>query len=504
MEWISKITTFGLDTSLLAQVVKPSLVDKLLMYLVPVGIFLIIATVIAFLTRYKRCSSDRVLVIYGKVGSIGSDRRSARCIHGGAAFVWPIIQDYEFLDLIPITMDIDLRGALSLENIRIDVPSTFTVGISTEEGVVENAAERLLGLTTHEVRQIAEDIIFGQTRVVIATMKIQEIIANRDKFVDNIMSGVEVELKKIGLKLINVNVKDITDESGYIEALGKEAAAQAINAAKKAVAEKTRDGEIGKAEAEREQRIQVAKANAAAVDGENTARISIADSDANRRTNEAEAERLGSAAEKVQSAKALQEAYKAEEEAEIQRATRERATQKANVIVPAEISKEKIEIDADARAEQIRREAQGYADATYAKLEAQARGNREILIKQAEGLESIVAAAGGKPDLAAMLMITDKLPQLVSTQVEAIKNLKIDKVTVWDNLGQGGDGTPSTARFTAGMLNTLPPLQSLFDMAGMKLPDALNISKEDDEEEGDDGDSDNSSKGKKKKGKKKK
>ncbi len=448
------------------------------LWLAIVGFMVVFVTMISLLTRYKRCPSDRILVIYGKVGQGSDGNRSARCVHGGAAFIFPIIQDYQFLDLTPITMDIDLRGALSLENIRIDAPSTFTVGISTEPGVMENAAERLLGLRIAQIQSIAEDILFGQTRVVIATMTIQEIISNRDKFVDNITSGVGVELTKIGLKLINVNVKDINDESGYIEALGKEAAAKAINEAKKAVAERTRDGEIGMAQAQKEQRIQVASANAQAVGGENTAKIEVANSDANRRDKEAQAERQGTAAEKVQTAKALEESYIAEQLAEVQRAERERATQVANIVVPAEIEKQKVQIDADAVAERYRREAKGQADAILAKLQAEAEGNREILVKQAEGLKAQVAAAQGNPNMAALLMITDKLPELVKTQVEAIKNLKIDKVTVWDSGTNSGDGTPTTAKFAAGLLQSLPPLQNMFDMAGMKLPDIIDVSKD--------------------------
>ena len=451
--------------------------DLAWLFLVLAFVLVFFVTLITFLRRYKRCPPDRIMVIYGKVGVGTAGRRSARCIHGGAAFIWPVIQDYAFLDLTPITMDIDLKDALSQQNIRIGAPSTFTVGISTESGIMENAAERLLGIPSGGVHKIAEDIIFGQTRVVIATMRIEEIISNRDKFVENITNGVEVELKKIGLRLINVNVKDITDESGYIEALGKEAAAHAINEAKKLVAEKTRDGEIGQAEAQRTQRVQVAAADAIAVDGENTAKIDVANSNANRREKEAEAERLGAAAEKVMAARALEESYQAEQKAEMQRAERERATQTANVVVPTQIEKEKIQIEADAVAERFRREANGEADAIYVKLEAEARGNRETLVRQAEGLKAIVAAASNKPELAAMLMITDKLPELVATQVQAIKDLKIDKVTVWDTMGGGGDGsgTPTTARFLSGLLQSLPPLQSIFEMAGMNLPDALSV-----------------------------
>ncbi|MDY0200660.1 MAG: SPFH domain-containing protein [Bacteroidales bacterium] len=430
--------------------------------------------IVSLLKRYKRCPSDRVLVVYGKVGKDKSDEsRSAKCIHGGAAFIWPVIQDYSFLNLTPLSIEINLTNALSQQNIRVDVPSRFTVGISTEPGIMDNAAERLLGLAQDDISNLAKDIIFGQLRLVVATMEIEEINNNRDKFLAAVSANVEAELKKIGLKLINVNVTDINDESGYIEALGKEAAAKAINDAKKSVAEKNRDGSIGEANAHRDQRVQVSSADATAVEGENRAKITIANSNATRRENEAEAERKAVAAEKVTRAKALEEAYAAERAAETARAEREMATQKADIVVPATINKEKVEIDAEAIAEQTRREARGEADAIYMKMEAEGKGIFEILTKQAQGFEKLNKAAGNSRD-AVMMMIADKLPELVKTQVEAVKNLKIDKVTVWDNMGSGKDGkSPATANFLSGMLGAIPPFEELFKMAGMELPNYL-------------------------------
>jgi flotillin len=317
-------------------------------------------------------------------------------------------------------------------------------------------------------------------RLVIATMDIEEINADRDKFLSNVASNVDAEIRKIGLKLINVNVTDLRDESGYIEALGKEAAAKAINEAKKSVAEQERYGDIGKAEADRDRdiriaetvrdtRINVASNNATAVEGENAAKIAIAQSEAQRREKEAEAARVAVAAEKVQQAKALEEAYTAEREAELARAERERASQKANIVVPAEIDKERQIIEAEAEAEKIRREAKGHADAIFAKMDAEARGVYEILTKQAEGFRKIVEAAGGNPGQAITFLIADKLPELVKTQVEAVKNIKIDKITVWDGQQQG-NGKTSTANFISGMMQSVPPLDDLFRMAGLELP----------------------------------
>ena len=455
----------------------------------PIILILIIAAVLfvtfaAILKRYRRCPSDKILVIYGKTGKNRTGSiSSAKCVHGGAAFIWPVFQDYAFLDLKPISIECNLTNALSKQNIRVDVPCRFTVGISTEPEVMTNAAERLLGLSSDSIQNVATDILFGQLRLVIATMDIEEINADRDKFLASVSANVEAKLRKIGLKLINVNVTDIRDESGYIEALGKEAAAKAINDAKKSVAEQNRFGEIGKAEADRDKdiriaettrdtRIKTAEANALAVEGENSSKIAIANSDALRREKEAEAARVAVAAEKVQAAKALEEAYKSERDAELARADREKATQQANVVVPAQIEKEKAIIDAEAEAEKIRRKAKGEADAIFAKMDAQARGTLEILSKQAEGFGKMVSAADGDPQKAVLMLIADKLPELVKTQVEAVKGINIDKVTVWDT-GNGTEGKTATSNFISGMMKSVPPLDELFKMAGLELPSYL-------------------------------
>jgi flotillin len=451
--------------------------------LVIVIALLVLTTIIVILSRYRKCPSDKIMVIYGKVGSNeDGTSRSARCIHGGAAFIWPIFQAFEYMDLTPISIGVDLTNALSRQNIRIDVPSTFTVGISTEEGVMQNAAERLLGLKLTDVQDLAKDIIFGQLRLIIATMDIEEINTDRDKFLEAVSRNVETELKKIGLRLINVNVTDINDESGYIVALGREAAAKAINDAKKSVAEADREGAIGEANANMDQRIKVSMANSEAVKGENDAKANIAASDAVRRELEAEAMRRAVSAEKIQAARAAQDAYAAEQAAELARAAREKATLEADIVIKAEIDKRQLEIAAEAQAEQTRRRARGEADAIFAKMEAEARGMEEILTKQAAGFERVVGAAGGNPSDAIRLIIADKLEEIVRIQVEAIKNIKIDKVTVWDsNGGAGKDGKTATANFLSGIMKSIPPMNEMFDMAGMELPEYLGKNKSSDD-----------------------
>ena len=438
-------------------------------YLIIVGVVVFVMLVMAILNRYRRCPSDKILVVYGTTG----DRGSAKCVHGGGTFVWPVIQDYAYLSLTPIGIDANLTNALSRQNIRVDVPCRFTVGISTEPDSMLAAAERLLGLQSSQIQEMARDILFGQLRLVIATMSIEELNSDRDKFLEAITANVEVELKKIGLRLINVNVTDIKDESGYIEALGQEAAAKAINEAKVRVAEQEKVGEIGRAEAVRETRIRTAEANAQAVQGENEAKITIANSDANRREREAEAQRKAIAAEKVAQAQALEEAYAAEQKAEDARADRDRASQNANVIVAQEIEKRRLVIAAEAEAEQKRVNAKGEADAIFAKMEAEAKGLYEILTKQAEGYDRMIKAAGGDATKAYTLLLLEKLPELVKTQVDAIKGINIDKVTVWDGGAGNANGQTSTANFLSGLMKSVPPLNDLFDQAGMALPEYL-------------------------------
>ena len=439
---------------------------------VVVAVLIVFMIILTVAVRYKTCPPYKIMIIYGKL-KVSSDGtyQSSRCIHGGAAFVWPFFQKYTYMDLTPLAISVDLKNTLSKQNIRIDVPSIFTVGISTDPGIMQNAAERLGMLSLTQISDLARDIIFGQLRLVIATMNIEEINSDRDKFLEAISRNVEGELKKVGLRLINVNVTDISDESGYITALGKEAAAKAINDARVSVAEEDKKGAIGQANAKREERIRVAEAESAAIEGENRAKAEIARSQALLREKEAEALKLAVTAEKVQAAKALEESYSAEQAAEVARAARERATQEADIIVAANIEKQKLEIEAEAIAEQTRRKAQGEADAIFAKMDAEARGLREKLTKQAEGMDALVASAGSAPD-AVRLLIADKLEVIVAEQVKAIAGVKIDKVTVWDGAASA-DSKTATAGFLSGLLKSLPPLEDLYNMAGLSLPDLV-------------------------------
>ncbi len=450
--------------------------------------------------QYKRCPSNKILVIYGKVGK----DRAAQCIHGGGKFVIPLLQDFAYLPLEPMVIDIPLSGALSLNNIRVDVPSTFTVGIATDPALMNMAAERLLFLNEKKIQEQAQDIILGQLRLVIATLSIEEINKDREKFMALINANVAEEINKIGLTLINVNIRDITDESGYIEAIGKRAAAEAINRAKVDVAQQERDGATGskkavqdqrvqvaaleaeavkgemtskrdqeivtaqrdaettaaRKDAEREQRVQVAHAESTAVQGENESRGEIARSDAELAEVRATAKQRAD----VASAKAEETIAVAERDRELARLAKDQ-------LAPQEIEKKRVEIEAEATAERARREARGEADAILARYQAEADGTRQVLEAKADGYRKLLEACAGHPEIGPTLLMIEHLPDIVREQVKAIQNLQIDKITVWDSGGGNGEGT--TANFLSSLIGSLPAMHELAEQAGVELPAVL-------------------------------
>ena len=484
---------------------------------------LLVGAAFAYASRYKRCPSNKILVIFGQVRG----GRSATCVHGGGKFVWPVIQDYAFLSLEPIQIEVPLRDALSSENIRVNVPSVFTVAIGTEPQQMQNAAIRLLGLNTAQVKKQAEDIIFGQLRQVIASMQIEDINRDREQFLTNIQNSLEPELRKIGLVLINVNITDITDESGYIEAIGQKAASEAVQKARGDVAEQEKLGEIRVAganrdksiqvadadksreigirealreqavrvadldkeqqvgeqkaqfekevqvaEANQQKRISVADADAQAIQGETEAEAKVADAKAALQVKKADAYELAETRKRQAEASVEEAQHTAMAKAALAEAERIEAERRAELEAPAKAEKARKIVEAEAEARKRVLEAEAEAAAIYAKLEAEARGQFEILAKKGEGLQTIIDACGGAEEAFRMMML-EHLDQLAQTSAEAISNIKFDKVVVWEN-GSGANGQTSTSNFLQGMSRTLPPmLQVMRDIGGIEVPEYL-------------------------------
>ena len=456
-------------------------------------VLILVAAVMFFAQRYKRCPPDQIMVIYGRTERTADGRpKPSKTLHGGASLVWPLIQDYAYISLKPMTINIDLRGALSLQNIRINVPSTFTIGVSTEPSIMANAAERLLGFRVEDIEEMAKEIIFGQLRLTVATLTIEQINQDRDSFLELIQKNVGQEMRKVGLYLINVNIADITDESDYIESIGKKAASTAVEQARIDVANAQRDGAIGQSEADRTREIQVAQNNAEAEKGRKAAqadqRVFVEQQEAmavgGENAAQAEIARANAdLAEAEASAKQRADVATAQAEAEIAKAKYDEEEQslRASEIARETIAKQQVEIAAEAEAERQRRIARGEADAILAKYEAEAEGVKQVLEAKAQGYSNLVTSASGDPKAAATLLMVEKIEAMVSAQTEAIRNLKIDKITVWDS-GNDKDGNSATSNFVSSLVQSLPPIHDVAKMSGVELPDYLGSMTEESDE----------------------
>ena len=232
-------------------------------------VVLVILTLIGLMSRYRRCASDEILVVFGKTGKksvtdpiTGKNETvvlPSKIIHGGGTFVFPIIQDWKKMSLKPIQIQTSVVG-VSSQMIKVSIPVTLTTGIGTTDKLMQNAASRFLTARPDEISEQIRDILIGEMRSLMATMTIEEINADRVKFLGKAKENIEAELNKVGFCIININNADITDDANYIHNLGKKAATKAEAQALADIAEEKKKGDIQIAETEKERQIAVANA----------------------------------------------------------------------------------------------------------------------------------------------------------------------------------------------------------------------------------------------------
>ena len=511
--------------------------------LIGVIAFVLILSTVVVITRYVKCKPNEILIKYGKLGSSKADAvRSAKIVHGKGTFVVPIVQGYATMSLEPIQMNLDFKGALSAENIRVDVPTNLTVAIDTEDAMMQTAAERLLGMDQRAIQNLVSEVIYGQMRIVIAKLTISEMNTDRDKFQQMISENVTNELKKYGLKLMNINIVNIQDAANIIVNMGKEAAAKTENEAlfriaeqekvgksriakenkekeiavaeadaeeksKVAEANKTRDLNIASAERERITGIEKAKAeketNVAKAIAEKDAKVAeanadrdirqanadknakvatnlalqeIAQSNAELEVKQADAKRLAGEAQVDAETKVAIKRQEQEREVEKAKAAKVEQQLQAEKVIPAEMAKKETVIKAEAEAEKLKKEADGYSAATLAKakadaeatrlrgeaeakanqakLLAEAEGKKQSLLAEAEAYKQMLEASEQHPDLAIQFKIVEKInyTDIAKAQSAAFEKMNLGNINIYDS----GDGK-SAANFMKNMVNTVAP-----------------------------------------------
>lgn len=441
-----------------------------------IPVVLIVFLLFSFLAFYKKCQPNELLVIYGKTAGKGS----AKVVHGGGALVIPVLQNYEKLSLTPVDYDVDLTGALSSNNIRLNIPVSVTVAIGSTPELTQNAAERLLGLDSNEVLSAAKNITIGQLRAAVATLTIEQINQDREQFMAKVNSNIENELAKLGLEVINVNIRDITDESGYIEAIGKKAASTAINQAEIDVAEQEKAGAIGIekanrakdqsvaeqkavavkkiAETERDKASHVAEQEAQEKQSVNSSKEKEAASDAQLKVATTEADKTASLAEE----RANKEIFDAKKESEL---SKQRAAEVVNETIEAEKEIER----AKGIAQAIQIKAKADADALIMNFEAEAQGIAKVMAAKAEGYKQLKDALGSTENIVHIEMV-NKIVEITELQTQAIAKMKIDKLNVWDGGGSNGGDGGGLKSFLKDFLTVGAPMQDLAAQVGFKLP----------------------------------
>lgn len=328
-----------------------------------------------------------------------------RAVIGGRAFRIPVIETVEWTSLETIKIEIQISNALSKGHIPLNIEAIADVKIaSTPEHVFHNAVERLLDKTEEEVQELAKDTLTGSLRGVVATLTPEEVNEDRIKFAKAVDEDAHDDLEALGFRLDVLKIQNVSDDKGYLDAIGRERAAVAIKNAK--VAEADNESETREQEAKARERAEVTEAEAD---------IQIAEAQNKVRVREAELRQEAEAAEKTATVRAEQAEVEAQKELEQRRIETERERYRADVIVPAEARREAAEEDARGEAAPIRE--RGKAEAEVLELL-----NREIREGGAEGLT---------------VFALEKLPELLEIGVDAVDDIDIDRLVVVDD-GQGG------------------------------------------------------------------
>lgn len=344
-----------------------------------VGALILILTLWTILTRYRRSAPDELLVVFGKAGKVKTEEGKtvvtpSKIIQGGGAFVWPIIQDYKKMSMKPIQIKATVDG-IDSQAIQLHLPVVLTTAISQDKLIQQNAATRFLSASPNEIQQQIQEILVGETRAIMATMLIEEINADRDKFLAKVRTNLEQELTKIGFDVTNINISEITDDANYIKNMGQKATTRKQAEAEADIAEQRKQGNVKIANTKKEEEIAVA-----AAEKEKQVQVNQTKQEQEVRVAEINREKqikLAEAEKERESGVAVQEAEKASAIAEAQ-ADAESNKAKAMARQVASVAA----AEADAESKKAEFEATQTKNIAKAEADAEATKNEQEALKQ--------------------------------------------------------------------------------------------------------------------------
>jgi len=371
---------------------------------------------------------NRAAVITGGMRTLADGRTIGyRSITGGRTLRVPIIETIAHLNLETIAIEISVHNAFSKGNIPLNVEAIANVKIASEpETVFNNAVERLLGKTEEEIKQLAKDTLMGNLRGVLATLTPEEVNEDRLGFAKALSEDAGEDLAALGFHLDVLKIQNVSDERGYLEAIGRKKAAEAV-----------REAEIAEAQAEADTRQAQALARQRAEIQEAESSVKIAEAENLLRVRQAQLSQEAEIAEKTAVVKSEEAKVEAERSLESRRVEREMERLRADVIEPANAARQAAFAAAEGEAAPI--------------LE---RGKAQVAVLNL--LYEQIKTGG---DQAFAVFLAEKLPELLEISVEAVKGVDIDRLIVMDS-GDGGGVSNAVNQRVKGAYGTLEGLGS--------------------------------------------
>ncbi|UCD63949.1 MAG: flotillin [Candidatus Zixiibacteriota bacterium] len=435
-----------------------------------VGAIVVVAAIaIVILKNYRKVGPNEVLIISGgKKRSVtmpdGTTKQVGyRMRIGGGTFVKPFIEQAQVLPLEIIPMNIQVDDAISTNGIRCTVRGTAEVKIASDEASIHLAAEQFLGKPLTDIRDVALRSLEGSTRALIGTQNLESLNKNRKEFTGRVFEDVTGYFANMGLKLLSYNLKEITDPSGYLEALGKPRIVQARRDAEVAEAEAARDAIIKSAEAQKEGDIAKIVAETEVAEANQDFELKKADlaKDLNRKKADAdfsyelERHKLN---QELKSEEGKVKLIEKDSAVQIEKKEIERVEQELEAKVRRPAQAEQFRLEAEARGMAEAKRLQGLIEAELVEKVGQAEA--EAMRRKAESF-----SAYSQP--AVLQMVFDKLPDIAREMATPIS--KVDKIVMVSSDGKGG--ASKITGEVASMMAQLPEV--IKSLSGFDLEDWL-------------------------------
>jgi len=473
-------------------------VDFLSVFAIFALLFLLVAFVVVYAARVKKVGPNEVLVVSGfrhkivvgqdEAGNLQYAERGYRIITGGRAFIWPILERVDYLSLELMTIDVAVKDVYTLEGVPVMVDGVAQVKIGSDDVFVATAAERFLSKSQQEIEHVAHETLAGHLRAILGTLTVEQIYKDRETFGQQVQNVSADDLSNMGLQIDSFVIKDIQDEEGYLDALGR-----------KRIAEVKRDATIGEAEAERDSAIASAQARQKGetarfeaetiiAESEKSYSVQKAEYDAQVNRKKAESELAYTLQQNITNQQVRAEAVQVEvvekqkqievQEQEVKRREKEL---EATVRKPAEAQRYEIETlanakkfqtltEAEGQAEATRSIGQGEADAAKAKGLAQAEVIRRQGMSEAEAMLKKAGAWQEYNEAAIIQQLIDRLPEVAAAISAPLA--KTDKITIVSTGGDGGGaGASKIAQDTANIIAQIPA--TVKGLTGVDLIEAI-------------------------------